>query len=142
VGMVDMAPVSPALFTLNDQGFGQLRALNDDGTRNERGNEISRSHVISLFGTGVGYITGAPPDGQPADAVSADAKPRVFMGTAEVPADNITYSGLAAGQVGTWQIDVKVPDTVAPSPSVPVFVQMRSIVSTQAGQITTIAVKQ
>ena len=41
-----------------------------------------------------------------------------------------------------WQIDVKIPDTVAPGATVPVFVQMRSIVSTQAGQITTIAVKQ
>jgi uncharacterized protein (TIGR03437 family) len=143
VGQVDMAPASPALFTAASTGSGQVLAYNDDGAQNQRGAEISRGHVIQLYGTGAGYIPGAPPDGQPpTDMTPTDLKPRVFMGSAEVTPDNISYSGLAPGLVGVWRIDVKVPDTVAPGPTVVVLVQMRSIISTQAGQVTTIAVKQ
>jgi len=44
--------------------------------------------------------------------------------------------------VGVWQIDVKIPDFVAPGPQVQVLVQLRSIPSSQPPQVTTIAVSQ
>lgn len=142
-GQVDMAPVSPALFTRNGFGTGQLVANNDDGTPNEPSNPVARGKVISLFGTGQGYIAGAPPDGQaPSDQIPTPSLPRVFMGTRFVDDANVVYSGLAPGQVGVWQIDVKVPDFVAPSPLVQVVVQLRSVSSSQPPQVTTIAVKQ
>ncbi|HTM50182.1 MAG TPA: hypothetical protein VL285_15930 [Bryobacteraceae bacterium] len=147
-GPVDMAPASPALFTRNGFGTGQIVANNDDGSANEPSHPISRGKVISLFGTGLGYVPNAPPDGQaPGEPVKAQ-NPRVFMGSRFIedadckPDGCIVYSGLAPGQVGVWQIDVKVPDFVAPSSLVQVVVQLRSISSSQPPQITTIAVSQ
>jgi uncharacterized protein (TIGR03437 family) len=145
VGQVDVNPVSPGLFTVNALGTGQLLALNDDGTPNQSSNAVLRGHVISLFGTGLGIVPGAPPDGQPpTDAVAADTKPDVWMGTAFVDPANVTFSGLAPGMIGVWRIDVKIPDTVAPTTAsgpVPVFIRMKSIASEVAGQNTTISVK-
>jgi uncharacterized protein (TIGR03437 family) len=148
-GQVDMAPASPALFTRNGFGTGQIVALNDDGTPNEPSNPVARGKVVSLFGTGQGYVPGAPPDGQPAPGmIPTDQTPRVGIGTRFLEAADckpdgcIVYSGLAPGQVGVWQIDVKIPDFVAPSSLVQVFVQLRGISSSQPPQVTTIAVKQ
>ena len=97
----------------------------------------------ALFGTGLGTVPSAPPDGQPpSDAVPADVKPDVWIGSAFVDPANIMFSGLAPGMIGVWRIDVKVPDLTAPQNQVPVFIRMKSIASEVAGQVTTIAVKQ
>jgi uncharacterized protein (TIGR03437 family) len=143
VGPVDMAPASPALFTLNSNGTGQLLATNDDGMQNQPGHPISRGHVISLFGTGPGVISNAPPDGQPpSDKVSTDNMPDVWIEPAFVNPANIMYSGLAPGMIGVWQIDFKIPDSTVPGNTVQVFVRVKSIASSQAPQKTTIAVTQ
>ncbi len=139
---VAMAPVSPGLFTVNGQGTGQLMAINDDGSVNQANNQVSRGGVIKLFGTGPGVIPGAPPDGQPATGqVPTKSTPNVGIGTAFVPAANIMYSGLAPNMVGMWEIDVMIPMTTVPGNQVEVLVQLNSITSAVAGQITTIAVK-
>jgi len=71
---------------------------------------------------------------------------RILIGTDFVPDSSILYSGLAPGLPGVWQINVKVPENVAPSAQVPVIAQIYSINSNQGkgGQrlVTTIAVKQ
>ena len=143
---LEMAPASPALFTLNGQGFGQIAAYNDDGTLNgpnPPASPISRGKFISLYGTGQGFIAGAPPDGEPAQgAIETDVKPRVIINNAFVPDADITYSGLAPGLVGLWQINLKIPDSVPPSSTITVFVQLRSINSPLPPVTTTIAVKQ
>jgi uncharacterized protein (TIGR03437 family) len=69
-------------------------------------------------------------------------KPRVIINNAFVPDADITYSGLAPGLVGLWQINVKIPDSVPPSSTITVFVQLRSINSPLPPVTTTIAVKQ
>jgi uncharacterized protein (TIGR03437 family) len=143
VSQVDMAPVSPGLFTLNGLGTGQLMAINEDGTPNQPSNQISRGHVISLFGTGLGIVPGAPPDGQPpSDQVPADSKPDVWIEPTFVDPANVVFSGLAPGMIGVWRIDFKIPETTAPGSQVPVFIRMKSITSATTGQVTTIAVKQ
>jgi uncharacterized protein (TIGR03437 family) len=149
-GQVDMAVASPALFTRNGFGTGQLVANNDDGSPNEPGHPLGRGKVISLFGTGLGFIPNAPPDGQaPGGPIPAPPQGlRVFMGSRFIedadckPSGCIMFSGLAPGQVGVWQIDVKIPDFVAPGPQVQVLVQLRSIASSQPPQVTTVAVSQ
>jgi uncharacterized protein (TIGR03437 family) len=143
VSLVPMAPVSPALFTLNGLGTGQLLATNDDGTMNQPSQPISRGHVITIMGTGQGVITNAPPDGTPAtDGISTNNKPDVWIEPSFVDPANVMSSGLAPGLVGVWEISFKIPDATAPGNAVPVFIRVSSIVSSQAPQITTIAVKQ
>jgi uncharacterized protein (TIGR03437 family) len=144
---VRMEVASPGLFTANGSGTGQLAALNQDSTVNSPTNMISRGQVIQLFGTGQGFIPGAPPDGEQAGgAITTEVLPRVIVGTQFVADSDIQYSGLAPGAVGLWQINVRIPDTVAPSSAVIVVVVMRDIPSNNPQvptQIrTTIAVRQ
>ncbi len=143
---VRMEVASPGLFTATGGITGQLAALNQDNTVNSASNPVQRGQVIQLFGTGQGYIPGAPADGEPAGgAVSTDVLPRIIMGTDFVADSDIQYSGLAPSAVGLWQINVRVPEKVAPGNSVLVVVVMRDIPSNNPQaptQIrTTIAVK-
>ena len=60
-----------------------------------------------------------------------------------VPDQDVSYSGLAPGLVGVWQINVKIPKSVPPGDSVPIFIIYRDISSINTGQLnTSIAVKQ
>jgi uncharacterized protein (TIGR03437 family) len=137
---------SPAFFTRNSTGTGQIAALNEDGSVNSDSNPIRRSQVIQLFGTGQGRVPNMPPDGTPPSGeVRTEELPTVIMGAGQVPPANILYSGLAPGLVGVWQINVRVPDTVAPSNNTVVALVYRSRVSNLQNPTvitTTIAVAQ
>jgi uncharacterized protein (TIGR03437 family) len=154
-GQPRMDVASPALFTVNDSGTGQVKALNvkNDGSyyadpKNGPANPVSRGDYIVLYGTGQGPVPGAPPDGSaPAGAVPTPDKPRVIVNVAEVPPDFVQYSGLAPGFAGLWQINVKIPDSTPPGEAIQVVVLHKGKPSNQdvSGQIvvrTTIAVKQ
>jgi uncharacterized protein (TIGR03437 family) len=119
-GGLPMNVASPALFTAGSTGAGQVLAVNEDGTPNSKENPAKRGSVISLFGTGQGFIPNAPPDGEPAQGIiETPEKPRVIINTGFVEEADILYSGLAPGFVGLWQINVRIPMTVPPSSSVP-----------------------
>ena len=108
-----MNVASPGFFTNNAKGSGQIAALNCnqspcDNTRNSLTSMALVDSTIQLFGTGQGVVPGAPPDGEPAKgAVSTQTTPTVYIGGP--PAATVTYSGLAPGLVGVWQINVKIP---------------------------------
>jgi uncharacterized protein (TIGR03437 family) len=144
---LNMAQVSPGLFVTGSQENGQLAAQNEDFSINTANNRISRGKFIHLYGTGQGFVAGAPPDGTPPSGpVSTDLKPDVFIQNAAVPPENVSYSGLAPSLIGVWQIDVKIPDTVAPDPQALVAVRLRSVLSNRGigDKVlrTTIAVQQ
>lgn len=143
VSPVEMAPASPGLFTKSRTGSGQIAAFNEDNTVNDSTNPISRSKIIQMFGTGQGFVPGAPPDGSAPDGpISTDEKPRVWVNTRYLDDSDILYSGLAPGLAGVWQINFRVPDSVPPGNAILVFVQLKSIFSFEGSQRTTIAVKQ
>ena len=150
-GNAPLDKISPALFTTNGGASGQVAAINDDGvTPNSPTAMIGRGKVITLYGTGGGFVTGAPPDGSAATgAINTDVQPpnvRVLIATDFVPDANISYSGLAPGLPGVWQVNVKIPDTVLPNPQTAIAVVVNSVSSNQGkGGVrlsTTIAVKQ
>jgi uncharacterized protein (TIGR03437 family) len=106
---------SPGLFTASGTGTGQLLAMNADQTMNNGAHPAKAGSIISLFGTGTGTIDGMPADGDIApSAVPTPQKPRVFINSDFVPDSDVQFSGLEAGFVGIWQIDVKVPANVPP----------------------------
>ncbi len=144
---VRMDVASPGLFTVNGSGTGQVAALNEDGSLNSASNPIPRGRVIQLFGTGQGFVPGAPPDGEPAAGQArTESLPRVLIGAAFVADSDVLYSGLAPGAVGLWQINVRVPERTAPGAAVQVVILQRDIPSNNPqnpSQIrTTIAVGQ
>ncbi len=119
-------PVSPGLFTADSSGSGQLAALNQDGSVNSATNPAKAGTYISLFGTGPGVVSGAPPDGTPAPTdklLPTSSTPVVYINAVEIPASDINFSGLAPGFIGLWQINVKVPANV-PTPGTPVPVAL------------------
>jgi uncharacterized protein (TIGR03437 family) len=119
--------VSPALFSASGSGEGQLAALNEDNTVNSPGNPIPVGQVIQLFGTGQGFVAGAPEDGTPPPGpVSTDERPTVIIGTDFVPPENILYSGLAPSLIGVWQINVRITANTAPRSDVDCVVILRS----------------
>jgi len=136
---------APAFFTTSGDGRGQVMAKNPDGTANSASDRVGRSETISLFGTGFGIPPSGPDDGMPADGkVDGSGVLRIVIGTDFVPNENITYFGLAPGLVGVFQIDVKIPDRVAPEPAVAITCQYgSSACNTESGNrvAITIAVK-
>ncbi len=147
-GNFPMAPASPGFFTINQQGTGQVAALNGDGSVNSASNAVGRSQYISLFLTGQGLLPNAPADGAgAAGAVPTPETPVVILQPGPptpLPASNIQYSGLAPGLPGLWQINVQVPDSVPPNANVVVVVSLADTPSNigPTGRIvTTIAVK-
>jgi uncharacterized protein (TIGR03437 family) len=127
-----MNTVAPALFIdLKSSGTSrQALVINhDDGTVNSSTNPAKRGSYVELYGTGQGFIAGAPgtpgspyPDGTPTPFSplfwTADT-PRVFLGAAYLGdtgslqgPGGIQFSGLAPGLVGVWQINIQIPPNV------------------------------
>jgi uncharacterized protein (TIGR03437 family) len=138
-GVMQMADASPAFFTANMTGIGQIAALNQDNSVNSAGSPAGRNEVIQLFLTGQGFVPNAPPDGEaPSGLVTTADRPRVWIEPDYVPDDYVQFSGLAPGFTGLWQINVKIPDRTAPGNRV-IFVQHKNINSSPPR--TTMAVK-
>jgi uncharacterized protein (TIGR03437 family) len=130
---VQMNAVAPALFTQAGNGSGAAAALNQDGTLNSQSNPAISGSIITLFGTGLGYVPGAPPDGQSASgAIAAPRAPTVFILPDTITGSAIQYSGLAPSLVGVWQINVQIPSdipTTAPTQPTWVIVEQASLLS-------------
>jgi uncharacterized protein (TIGR03437 family) len=128
-----MQPSVPGIFTQAGNGSGAASVLNQDNTVNSQTNQAPQGTVVQIFGTGQGFLSGAPADGvAPTGPVPTTFKPTIIMGTNVVPDENIQYSGLAPGLVGVWQINVKIPDTVITLPTNPT--QIIAIMNSQSTQ--------
>ncbi len=114
---ITLTTAAPGLFTANGSGTGQVAALNQDNSANTSSNPIARGSILQVYGTGVGFIPGAPNDGS---AVST-ATPSPQAATAYINGIQcpVSYSGLAPGLVGVWQINVQVSQNVVPTSSAP-----------------------
>ena len=125
-GALTMNVASPAFFTNSSNGQGQIAALNCnlvngsktcDNTRNGLTHMAQVGSTIQLFGTGQGVVPNAPPDGEPAaGALDTLTKPTVYIGAGQA---TVSYSGLAPGLVGVWQINVEIPQTPVLAPGFP-----------------------
>jgi len=126
----------PGLFTQAGNGIGAAAALNQDNTLNTQTNPAVQGSVIQLFGTGQGYIAGAPDGNVTGQPTQTSRPPIVVMGPGgAVPPENIKYSGLAPTLVGVWQLNVLIPDSVITTPTNPtqVIAIQNSVASGGAG---------
>jgi uncharacterized protein (TIGR03437 family) len=100
----------------------------------------NRGETITLYLTGQGVVSGMPADGDQAPAgskITTSTLPRVIIGSDFVPDGNVTYSGLAPTLVGVWQINVVIPDKVAPG-TTPVAVVYKDVASSDSGYPATV----
>jgi uncharacterized protein (TIGR03437 family) len=162
-GQVTMNSVSPGLFTnpVNATGsYRQAAVVNYlDGSLNSSTHPALRGTWVEIFGTGEGFVAGAPADGAaPTGPVATAARPLVYLNGVSVddpyfaetngdgsPLNHIYYSGLAPGLVGVWQIDVKIPLLASPGGQIPLTVFASSLSSLPSYNytqyITTIAIQ-
>jgi uncharacterized protein (TIGR03437 family) len=133
---LQMNNVLPGLFTQAGNGSGAAAALNQDNTVNSQTNPAVQGSIITLFGTGQGFISGAPDDGDVSGKpLQTERAPTVIMGTGPIPDANIKYAGLAPTLVGVWQLNLLIPDTVITLPNNPtqVIVLQNSVPSGGGG---------
>jgi uncharacterized protein (TIGR03437 family) len=133
---VQMEASVPGIFTQGGTGTGTAAALNQDNTLNTASNPAVAGTVIQIFCTGEGYVPGAPPDGSaPTGALPTPNQPFVIIGTGAVPQSDVLYSGLAPGEVGLWQVNVRIPSDTITLPNNPtqVIIDLNSVPSGGAG---------
>jgi uncharacterized protein (TIGR03437 family) len=139
---IDVAIVDqlPGIYTIRQDGTGQGVIVN--GITNVLADAkapVTAHDFITIYGTGLGQVNNAPGDGQAAPAVPPLAttvtQPVVTIGGIASP--NVSFSGLAPGFAGLYQINAEVPTGIQPGSAVPVTITLGGATS----NIATIAVK-
>ncbi|MBC8164312.1 MAG: SBBP repeat-containing protein [Bryobacteraceae bacterium] len=135
---VAVQAAAPALFTADSSGRGQAAAVNENGSGNSASNPAARGSVLVMYGTGQGLPSTQLTDGVIVNNAIRPILPvTVLIGG--IPAV-VEYAGSAPGLVaGVLQLNVRVPDLVAPGNSVPIVVFAGGFASPSSG--VTVAVR-
>jgi uncharacterized protein (TIGR03437 family) len=103
---------------------GLFFAVNQNGTINTPGNPTRRGQTIALFGTGQGPVSPPVEDGGAASAETLSRTPRLPDVYISGIRSEVTFSGLAPGLPGIWQIHAIVPDGALSGPNLGAIVNM------------------
>ena len=124
-----MADALPAIYTTSAQGTGQ-GAILIAGTASLAA-PVQSGEYLSIYCSGPGAVANAPANGQPAPSSPPFAttieKPTVTVGG--VTASVVSYSGLAPGEIGLYQVNVQLPNGVPSGSAVPVQIVLGSAIS-------------
>ncbi|MBI2816877.1 MAG: hypothetical protein HYX72_08045 [Acidobacteria bacterium] len=134
---VMIAPVSPGIFAVNQQGSGQGSVLISNtpvfaavsGTiSGQQARPARRGEFISIYCSGLGDVTNRPPNGAPSFGAPASvtlATVTAKIGGITVPA---AFSGLTT-YVGLYQVDVQVPPEAPVGDAVDVVLDVAGVSS-------------
>ena len=127
---VPLAPFAPGIFSINSSGTGQGAILVAPTAQLAApGTPASRGGYVSIFCTGLGAVTNQPPTGASALAVPLSitlTTPTVTIGGVGAV---VSYSGLAPGLAGLYQVNAIVPSGVSPGSAVSVVISFGNITS-------------
>lgn len=137
--VVTIAAFAPGIFAMNEAGTG-LGAILIGGTGQlaSVSRPAERGEYLSIFCTGLGAVSNQPVSGTAALASPLSVTrttPTVSVGGVNAV---VTYSGLAPGFVGVYQVNVQLPEGVASGSAVPVVI---TISGAPASNTVTIAVR-
>jgi len=136
---VPLAQFSPGIYTATGTGAGQGAILIDGTTTLAApasgpitGQPATRGTFIDIFATGLGPVTNQPLSGAPAQPNPhlSWTKATVTVTIGGVPATP-SFSGLAPGWVGLYQVNVQVPANAPVGDAVPVALSMGGVASNQ-----------
>jgi uncharacterized protein (TIGR03437 family) len=134
---LQLAPSSPAIFTLDSSGRGAGAILNQDSSVNSPANPARIGSVVSIFATGEGQTSPAGVDGKS----GSDPVPHPILPVSvTIGGQTVTpiYAGGAPGNVaGLMQVNVQIPSAIQTGSAVPVVVQVGNT-SSQAGVTMTV----
>jgi uncharacterized protein (TIGR03437 family) len=138
---------APGLFATNAAGSGQgaIQIANTSvfaapvgSIPGAQARPANRGEDISIFCSGLGSVANQPLSGVPAPIApplpTTTAMPTVTLGGVQA---NVTFSGLAPGFVGLYQVNARVPDNAPSGDSVPVVIT----VSGTASNTVTVAIQ-
>lgn len=128
---VNLAAFAPAIFTANAQGTGPGAILDSSYHLVDTSNPaIAGATYILIYCTGLGAVkANQPATGAPAsltDLAQTATTPTVTIGGVTA---NVSFSGLAPGYVGLYQVNALVPAGVAAGSAVPVAIAMGNVTS-------------
>jgi len=127
---VTLAAFAPGIFSMNAQGTGQGAILDASYHVVDSSHPaIPGSTALQIFCTGLGAVTNQPPTGAPAlssPLSKTTTTPTLTVGGISA---NVTFSGLAPGFVGEYQVNAIVPKGVLGGSAVPVVLAMGGAVS-------------
>jgi uncharacterized protein (TIGR03437 family) len=134
---VTIADVGPAIFATNGAGTGQgAVVIASSGVLAAPvgafpgSQPVARGDFLAIYCTGLGAVNNTPADGAPAPSsaplATTLATPGVTIGG--VPA-TVTYSGLAPGLVGLYQVNVQVPANAPTGSAVNLAITVGSLTS-------------
>ena len=134
---VAITATAPGLFTTDSSGKGQGAILNQDGiTRNSAANPAPPGSVVVLWATGEGITNPPGVDGRPAVDVLPKPVAAVSVTIGGLPA-TVEYAGAAPGMMpGIFQVNARVPASVAPGDHVPVQVKVGNSASQDGVTVT------
>jgi len=118
---ISVAAFAPGIFTGTGNGRGPGIFLKDDGSMVTASNPADRGSRVTFYASGLGAVNPQVEAGQPgavAEPLNRTLQtPRVFFDRFSA---NVTFSGLARGIAGRYQVAVQVPLTVSPASNVSV----------------------
>ncbi|MFN0169556.1 MAG: alpha/beta hydrolase domain-containing protein [Bryobacteraceae bacterium] len=118
--ILTVADSAPGIFTADSSGSGQGAILNEDLGANSASTPAARGSRVTLFATGEGQTAPTGVDGQ----VSSGSLARPLLPVrVEIGGQDATVVGAAAAPgfiAGVLQVKVRIPETVAPGPGVPI----------------------
>jgi uncharacterized protein (TIGR03437 family) len=126
VGVVTAA-ATPAVFTQDESGsgLGSIVVIKPSGKVYvaSASNTASAGDVLEVYCVGLGAVDSPPPAGAPASTTTlARTITPVTATIGGVPA-TVSFSGLAPGYAGLYQVNVTVPAGVTPGPAVAIVLQ-------------------
>jgi uncharacterized protein (TIGR03437 family) len=133
---IPLVASAPGLFATNAAGSGQgaIQVANTlvfaapvGSIPGAQARPANRGEDISIFCAGLGSVANQPLSGAPAPiappVATTAAMPAVTVGGLQA---NVTFSGLAPGFVGLYQVNARVPDNAPSGDSVQVVITVGS----------------
>ncbi len=119
---------SPGIFTVNQQGNGPGVIVHADTFRLVTETSPAKSaEYLSILCTGLGRLQTPIASGAiPLRPTETVLRPQVTIGNVSAP---VSYSGVAPGYVGLYQVNAQIPPAVPKGNAVPVFITSGGVTS-------------
>jgi len=122
---IPVAATQPGIFTSDASGYGQGAIVNQDGTLNSPSNPASVGSFVFVYATGEGQTNPPGIDGKPGDSPAPQPVAQPVSATVGGVSTPVQYAGGVPGLVaGVLQVNIKIPQGVAPGSAVPITIQV------------------
>jgi uncharacterized protein (TIGR03437 family) len=132
-----LIPAAPGIFTLNSSGSGQgavqianttIFAAPAGSVPGAQAQPVARGQYITIYCSGLGAVQNPPVSGAAGSGQMMVTTPALTIGGVAVTP---SFSGLAPGFVGLYQVNAQVPQSVQPGSTVPLLLTAGGVNSNQ-----------